>query len=76
MENKKIAVVTGGTGFVGSHMVDLLLGKDYHVKAIVRASSNLRWLNNKDVEICETGLFDKEKLKKNTSLRGGFFLEY
>ncbi|MCB9219880.1 MAG: NAD-dependent epimerase/dehydratase family protein [Ignavibacteriales bacterium] len=63
MENKKIAVVTGGTGFVGSHMVDLLLGKGYHVKAIVRASSNLRWLNNKDVEICETGLFDKEKLK-------------
>ena len=27
MENKKIAVVTGGTGFVGSHLVDLIIKK-------------------------------------------------
>ena len=63
MEIKKIAVVTGGSGFVGSHLVDLLLEKGLKVKCIVRGTSNLRWLVNKDVEICDSGLFDKEKLK-------------
>ena len=27
----KIAVVTGGAGFIGSHMVDLLISKKYRV---------------------------------------------
>ena len=31
---KKIAVVTGGAGFIGSHMVDLLISKNFHVKII------------------------------------------
>ena len=31
---KKKAVVTGGAGFIGSHMVDLLLSKNYKVNAI------------------------------------------
>ena len=34
MKNKKIAVVTGGAGFIGSHMVDLLLSKKYKVHVI------------------------------------------
>ena len=38
----KIAVVTGANGFVGSHLVDYLLGKDFKVRCIVRKSSNLK----------------------------------
>ena len=34
MTKKKIAVVTGGAGFIGSHMVDLLLSKKYRVHVI------------------------------------------
>lgn len=59
-----VSVVTGGTGFVGSHLVDLLLEKGHTVKCIVRKTSNLRWLEGKPVEIIDSGLYDKEKLKE------------
>ncbi len=64
MSAQPIAVVTGGNGFVGSHLVDLLLEQKFKVKCIVRESSNLRWLNGKEVEIVKCGLFNKEELKK------------
>lgn len=63
MENNFIAVVTGGTGFVGSHLVDLLLNKGFTVKCITRKTSNIRWLEDKPVKIYDYGLFDTEKLK-------------
>ena len=62
MESKQIAVVTGSNGFVGSHLVDLLLEKNFSVRCIVRESSNLKWLEGKDIEIFKCGLFDKAGL--------------
>ncbi len=64
MNNKKIAVVTGGNGFVGSHLVDLLLKKDFTVRCITRKSSNLKWLEGKNVEIYDCGLYNKTELAK------------
>jgi len=64
MEDKTISVVTGGSGFVGSHLVDLLIAKGHTVRCIVRKTSSLKWLENKGVEIYDSGLFDKEKLKE------------
>ncbi|MEG8947180.1 NAD-dependent epimerase/dehydratase family protein [Rosettibacter firmus] len=64
MESKIISVVTGASGFVGSHMVDYLLSKGHTVKCILRKTSSTRWLKDKPVEIFYTGLFEKEKLKE------------
>lgn len=64
MQNKEIAVVTGANGFVGSHLVDNLLSKGYEVRCIVRKSSDLKWLNGKDIKIFNCGLFDKAGLRE------------
>lgn len=59
---RKISVVTGATGFVGSHLVDYLIEQGHEVRCIVRKSSDLKWLKNKDVKIFNCGLTDKEEL--------------
>jgi dihydroflavonol-4-reductase len=64
MNNYNIAAVTGANGFVGSHLVDYLLSKNFEVRCIVRKSSNLRWLEGKNVKIYDCGLFDKKGLKE------------
>lgn len=38
------AFVTGGTGFIGSHLVELLVDFGYEITCTVRKTSNLRWL--------------------------------
>ena len=60
---KKIAVVTGGAGFIDSHMVDLLLSKKYRVHVIDNLASgrkkNLNHHKNnpdlkfKKIDICQ-----------------------
>lgn len=61
---KKISVVTGASGFVGSHVVDKLLAEGHEVRCILRESSSKRWLENKNVKIFDCGLFDKEAINK------------
>ena len=64
MQNKPIAAVTGANGFVGSHLVDYLLTQNFEVRCIVRKSSNLQWLEGKELKIFDCGLFDKEGLRE------------
>ena len=55
-------LVTGATGFIGSHLVDKLLEKNYSVIATIRKTSNLQWLINKPIQLVEASLNDKSKL--------------
>lgn len=64
MNDKPIAVVTGASGFVGSHLADLLKEKGYHVRCLLRKTSNRKWLEGKGFEFFDTGLFDKEGMRK------------
>ncbi|MBD2338911.1 NAD-dependent epimerase/dehydratase family protein [Calothrix sp. FACHB-156] len=56
--------VTGGTGFIGAHLVRLLLQEGYTVKALVRPSSNLQNLQGLDVDIVKGDLNDGDLAQK------------
>ncbi len=70
MNRKKIAVVTGGAGFIGSHMVDLLLNHAYKVRVVDNLTggreSNLAHLKDKrDFEFYKE---DIRSLKPNSPI--------
>ena len=44
-------LVTGGTGFVGSHLVERLLINGYAVTCLVRDLRHLRWLEGMEVQL-------------------------
>ena len=59
-------LVTGATGFIGSHLVDGLLKKKEKIRILVRKTSRADWLNKYDVEICYGSLEDINSLTKAT----------
>ena len=50
MSARGIALVTGGTGFIGSHLVAELLANGFTVRCVVRPTSNLHWLDGKSIQ--------------------------
>lgn len=56
--------VTGGTGLVGSHAIEEALKRGHRVKALVRAGSDTRWLDQWGVEKVLGDLEDPESLRK------------
>lgn len=54
--------LTGGTGFIGSHLAEALLARGYRVRALVR--SDPKWLSGVGVEVVKGDLSDVETLWK------------
>jgi dihydroflavonol-4-reductase len=52
----QLILVTGGTGFVGSHVVERLVAAGARVRCLVRASSSLRYLPREGIELVQGDL--------------------
>jgi dihydroflavonol-4-reductase len=56
------ALVTGATGFIGSHLAELLIREGIAVRCLIRRSSDTAWLKHLDVEYVYGDLFDEAAL--------------
>lgn len=63
------ALVTGATGFIGSHLVDELIKRGYQVTCLVRTTSSLKWIEGLDVELAYGDCGDEGSL---ASISGEF----
>ncbi len=55
--------VTGGTGFVGGHVIDALLDDGHDIIVMTRHVSKLERLSNKGVYVVEGDSFDRDEVK-------------
>lgn len=62
MPARPLAALTGGTGFVGSHVAEALLASGYRVRALVRRPDDPGWLKGLDVEIVKGDVRDASSL--------------
>jgi nucleoside-diphosphate-sugar epimerase len=63
----KIVFITGATGLVGGHAVEEALHRGHHVRALVRSTSDTRWLDQWGVEKVLGDLEDAEALRRGVT---------
>jgi nucleoside-diphosphate-sugar epimerase len=65
--SSKTIFLTGGTGLVGSHVAEEALRRGHRVRALVRESSDTRWLDQWGVEKVVGDLSDPEALRRGVA---------
>jgi len=60
-----VAFLTGGTGFVGSHLAEELLARGYRVRALARGAP--KWLAGLDVDLVRGDLHTADALRAGAS---------
>ena len=61
---RRTALITGATGFVGGHLAERLADHGWHVRALVRATSDVRRLEALGVERLTGGLDDPRAIAR------------
>lgn len=64
LEKTSKALVTGGTGFIGSHLAEALIRKGVQVRCLVRKTSDMKWLKGLPVEVIDGDLNELASLEK------------
>lgn len=62
MARRDVVALTGGTGFVGSHVADALLAAGFRVRALVRRPDDVAWLAGTAVELVKGDVRDAASL--------------
>jgi dihydroflavonol-4-reductase len=58
----KTAFVTGGTGFIGINLIQLLVNEGWDVTALHRPASNITYLKRVPIKLAEGSITDRESL--------------
>lgn len=62
MRKGDLVALTGGTGFVGSHVADALLAAGFRVRALVRRPDDVAWLKGTDATFVKGDIRDASTL--------------
>jgi dihydroflavonol-4-reductase len=63
-EGKMNVFITGGTGFIGSHLVKRLVREGHHLTCLVRKTSDRRLLQSLGVAMVEGDVIQRESLRR------------
>jgi nucleoside-diphosphate-sugar epimerase len=66
------ALITGATGFIGSHLAERLAASGYDVSCLVRDTSSLKWLDSVNVKLVQGDCCDFMTLKD--AVRGNDYI--
>ncbi len=57
-------LITGATGFIGSHLAEQLSKKDYQLRCFIRKTSDIRWLQHLPVEYVYGDFSNDDSLRR------------
>ncbi len=67
MKKRNRALVTGSTGFIGRHMIEGLLERDYEVFCLIREDTNPKKIEGKKITPVKADYYDSDSLENAVS---------
>lgn len=58
-------LITGATGFIGSHLCEELIRRGYEVVCLIRKTSDLKWIENLDIKLTTGDCTSMESLRNS-----------